>query len=322
VNTRARCTFQPTLPRGERPGCSWLAGCCAKRFNPRSRAGSDPGPSRWPDAGRIVSTHAPARGATVARNLAPLDFVLFQPTLPRGERRDAAGPRRGRTKVSTHAPARGATLDDAFAGSKALGFQPTLPRGERLRRARGQTAGAWFQPTLPRGERPIAAESTTGPFTFQPTLPRGERPEPTGPRTPTGSSFNPRSRAGSDSPVPVRWNSMMRFQPTLPRGERNRRLPVVEVQGRPFQPTLPRGERPRVLANAADSVAFQPTLPRGERLHSLATSDYGRGFNPRSRAGSDPMHRISRTGAGQEHPLREPRREPRPPGHRTAVALF
>jgi len=78
--------------------------------------------------------------------------MWFQPTLPRGERRDAPGARhsalgfnprsragsdlvpcddcRGHGYVSTHAPARGATTASAEVIA-AIAFQPTLPRGER-----------------------------------------------------------------------------------------------------------------------------------------------------------------------------------------------
>ena len=79
--------FQSTLPRGERLAeCKeWLIHCS---FNPRSRAGSD-GLHPADIAPRVVSIHAPARGATVS------DGLPF------------SGP-----DVSIHAPARGATLNE------------------------------------------------------------------------------------------------------------------------------------------------------------------------------------------------------------------
>ena len=154
----ARCSlaFQPTRPRGARPGSS-LRRRTAASFNPRAREGRDgrrmrPCPAiccfnpraregrdlrllRTTDRLRLVSTHAPARGATAAvversvitvgfnpraregrdgnNNLADATVEPFQPTRPRGARQvrgrlDGAG-----AGVSTHAPARGATLTEA-----------------------------------------------------------------------------------------------------------------------------------------------------------------------------------------------------------------
>ena len=125
--------FQPTLPRGERleTESESTNGC---RFNPRSRAGSDKtldreaindiavsthAPARGatlPESVTIgapatVSTHAPARGATAAWDVVRAPGSLFQPTLPRGERQAPLVVRWQRLHVSTHAPARGATVE-------------------------------------------------------------------------------------------------------------------------------------------------------------------------------------------------------------------
>ena len=54
--------FQPTRPRGARP-CKTSVSVSLHRFNPRAREGRDPMLSLL-RAGVIVSTHAPARGAT------------------------------------------------------------------------------------------------------------------------------------------------------------------------------------------------------------------------------------------------------------------
>ncbi len=118
--------FQPTHPHGVR-----------RLFNPRSHL-------RF-----IVSTHAPARGATRA---APNDLsaIGFQPTHPHGVRRrglggSAAGavsthaPARGATpvgsalyaglSVSTHAPARGATWREVVTCRTAERFNPRTRTG-------------------------------------------------------------------------------------------------------------------------------------------------------------------------------------------------
>ena len=78
-----------------------------RNFNPRSREGSDKQYCNLP--GLIaISTHAPARGATLAHP-ASSAYGLFQPTLPRGERHKK----------------------DVKPIQLSI-FQPTLPRGERL----------------------------------------------------------------------------------------------------------------------------------------------------------------------------------------------
>ena len=79
------------------------------------------------------------------------------------------------------------------------------------------------------------------------------------------SSFNPRSRAGSD---------LAGFQ--------------LQTMDAMFQSTLPRGERRRTLDTVVKSVKFQSTLPRGERPGCFSGVGYATcSFNPRSRAGSD-----------------------------------
>ena len=76
--------FQSTLPRGERRGL-FVSLPPIPHFNPRSREGSD---GSVPCGYRVndISIHAPARGAT-ARTARMLRLLLFQSTLPRGERR-------------------------------------------------------------------------------------------------------------------------------------------------------------------------------------------------------------------------------------------
>ena len=120
--------FQFTLPRGERPKAHHHHRDCHS-FNSRSRVGSDGGsprtlrlPLSFNSRSRVgsdvlvanakqrdlVSIHAPAWGATDSRAFRAV-HLLFQFTLPRGERR-LLGP--------------GDEDDEEF--------QFTLPRGERL----------------------------------------------------------------------------------------------------------------------------------------------------------------------------------------------
>ena len=98
--------FQFTLPRGERQGCRCSRCRGARRFNSRSREGSDRSgvsdiqsglcfnsrsregsdvPSVKSEQVLVVSFHAPARGAT-GLDSPKIVHQWFQFTLPRGER--------------------------------------------------------------------------------------------------------------------------------------------------------------------------------------------------------------------------------------------
>ena len=114
--------------RGATPSFPARSRCC-RYFNPRSREGSDINKRLLPELREIsihapargatgvcgvsarcptISIHAPARGATWLTVLLSYFGVIFQSTLPRGERR-----------VSRN-----------FPGTRRR-FQSTLPRGER-----------------------------------------------------------------------------------------------------------------------------------------------------------------------------------------------
>ena len=195
-STATAWTFQSTLPRGERlktsilftgaPSISIHAPARGATFKMFIRPHTEP-----------ISIHAPARGATSSNSTSSAFTIVFQSTLPRGERpyhpwQDVLPP----SPISIHAPARGATLPiDIF--NKNFTFQSTLPRGERRKAPAHGPRFLRFQSTLPRGERrrpPCGGRTSRK---FQSTLPRGERQ----------LAFY-----GSDQ-----WR---RFQSTLPRGER------------------------------------------------------------------------------------------------------
>ena len=98
-------------------------------FNPRARAGRD-ARLLTACAGRSVSIHAPARGATYAR-IQITAHAWFQSTRPRGARPSGRGTVRGVPSVSIHAPARGATRLARRHLSPYGWFQSTRPRGAR-----------------------------------------------------------------------------------------------------------------------------------------------------------------------------------------------
>ena len=113
--------FQFTLPRGERQGfrCSRCRG--ARRFNSRSREGSDCCCAMLAICCDAVSIHAPARGATILIN-----FLISKEI------------------VSIHAPARGATIRFSWIMLVLKMFQFTLPRGERRHWADNRDAKLGF----------------------------------------------------------------------------------------------------------------------------------------------------------------------------------
>ena len=79
----------------------------------------------------LISTHAPARGATIGRTVSLTDLFISTHAPARGATMFRI-PLGQSSSISTHAPARGATgyyNMDCMIGI----FQPTLPRGERLR---------------------------------------------------------------------------------------------------------------------------------------------------------------------------------------------
>ena len=149
--------FQSTLPRGERLSIFESS-----------------------NTSRIISIHAPARGATYFPTCHFFDNSI-----------SIHAPARGATNIrftsaslnsiSIHAPARGATCC-LVAMKITLQFQSTLPRGERPRRAHEISVLSSFQSTLPRGERRVF-------FKVRFFL----------------NHFNPRSREGSDSGM-ASWN--------------------------------------------------------------------------------------------------------------------
>ena len=79
--------FQPTLPHRERPAAAAGSVPVPFDFNPRSRTGSDDIVEIVVGVEVVISTHAPAQGATKSFRF-PRRPPEFQPTLPHRERPD------------------------------------------------------------------------------------------------------------------------------------------------------------------------------------------------------------------------------------------
>ena len=127
--------------------------------------------------------------------------MQFQSTLPRRERR-LSNPRSAPPLyVSIHAPAKGATR---IVGTlyPACTFQSTLPRRERPRLNTSSTSVFSFQSTLPRRERQMVAKDLGTDTYVSIHAPAKGATYSYHLSYTTLSSFNPRSREGSDPPIP------------------------------------------------------------------------------------------------------------------------
>ena len=195
-----------------------------RRFNPRPRAGGDSGPSTGtscvflfqstPPRGRRraqqrdrprrgdVSIHAPAREATQYLIGILSKISRFNPRPRAGGDSDQRPARALGAKVSIHAPAREATTDAQLAALDDAKFQSTPPRGRRLRIL--TDAGWQVQVSIhaPAREATRCAPNHTfrGPVSIH--APAREATALPCCESPLSACFNPRPRAGGDTP---RW---------------------------------------------------------------------------------------------------------------------
>ena len=275
--------FQFTLPCRERP-TALERPVVSRRFNSRSRGGSDLAP------GRQAKTSA-----------------KFQFTLPRGERRGLRAVAGEHGTVSIHAPAGGAT-SERRALMWRLRFQFTLPCRERPVPSSSGITVSRFQFTLPCRERPQVDTMITEQRQFQFTLPCRERLGALGNslhdrqfqftlpcrerlvphrRSAGRQSFNSRSRVGSDASRSAFNPGPSVFQFTLPCRERHRRLLRV-LHDDEFQFTLPCRERhPAPSRHASSAPGFNSRSRVGSDIKYAIEEIEDFGFNSRSRVGSD-----------------------------------
>ena len=168
----------------------------------------------------VVSTHAPARGATDGvvlhcvwaikfqptrphgarlQNLARLvDQELFQPTRPHGARQNRVLPMRLGLVFQPTRP-HGARLEKLKSVESAIAVSTHAPARGATRCSRRTTSIFGFQPTRPHGARPCCTAKRLDQLGFQPTRPHGARPATSLPESLAGSGFNPRARTGRDA---------------------------------------------------------------------------------------------------------------------------
>ncbi len=174
ADLRDKLVFQSTLPRGERRGRTWATSPLTRRFNPRSRVGSDGGRGGRVVVRHCVSIHAPAWGAT-----------------------DAAKAVIRSDDVSIHAPAWGATISRSTLHCMLNRFNPRSRVGSDLMATGFGVLMLMFQSTLPRGERRNAFGQPFATQSFNPRSRVGSDQRRIAAACPA-TSFNPRSRVGSD----------------------------------------------------------------------------------------------------------------------------
>ncbi len=212
--------FQPTRPHGARRAPGPGRRPRAAGFQPTRPHGA-----RLPGRGygapsRQVSTHAPARGATLLFSDIRTPEKGFQPTRPHGARH---------TRYAHH---------DAQAV-----FQPTRPHGARLPDGATVRRVGKFQPTRPHGARPVLGGGLGVEDLVSTHAPaRGATRAARCPAT-QRSRFNPRARTGRDQSDEPPAGVFKEFQPTRPYGARPVKVRRQKESGQ-FQPTRPYGARP------------------------------------------------------------------------------
>ena len=236
-------------------------------------------------AQRLVSIHAPTRGAT-AKEEATSTKLVFQSTRPRGARRwmgetaqdvftfQSTRPRGARLAlvsrhassrfVSIHAPTRGATARKCCADTFGLVSIHAPTRGATKRvRARCSRAPC-FNPRAHAGRDKVVT-----------------------PAPAAATRFNPRAHAGRDTPLQRLKSPPTKFQSTRPRGARHS-FELVTYSQNVFQSTRPRGARRKVHRTTTSAGCVSIHAPtRGATARRARPRPVTESFNPRAHAGRD-----------------------------------
>ena len=285
--------FQPTRPHEARP-VRFSRLCSLPKFQPTRPHEARPQQGRHGVVARMVSTHAPTRGATGGWSYGAMSSRRFQPTRPHEARPGAALRGAAASAVSTHAPTRGATFC-LWGGHAACScFNPRAHTRRDLVDFTAREFWKEFQPTRPHEARRIDVVrpgsrrhvSTHAPtrgateglcrlvqaWQFQPTRPHEARPvEPHAVRCSAGVSTHAPTRGATlllDGLCQERRVST--HAPT--RGATYRLLLSPSVQ-RPFQPTRPHEARLPAISARRAIQRFQPTRPHEARQTGTGTVD-------------------------------------------------
>ena len=173
--------FQSTLPHGERPSLI-AARVSQQQISIHAPAWGATIGKNAKDAPTEISIHAPAWGATVRSRSALLirsyfnprsrmgsdaehirldnEPLIFQSTLPHGERHKVLPLAIFAENISIHAPAWGATTLGITTTTTGVNFNPRSRMGSDLSSFGLRLYVIVFQSTLPHGERPNKTDNT------------------------------------------------------------------------------------------------------------------------------------------------------------------
>ncbi len=233
----------------------------------------------------VISTHAPAQGAT--RNSGPPGRTStdFNPRSRTGSdgtpgvtpvRRIDFNPR-SRT---------GSDVGVRACESRRRIFQPTLPHRERLRFSFSCTHLSNFNPRSRTGSDHLAGSAGGGRPVFQPTLPHRERRSGVLELQQCAviSTHAPAQGATDIVKGIFSADAISTHAPAQGATVRGGGHPVL-CGG--FQPTLPHRERPYAVAGSVGDGYFNPRSRTGSDEVTRNISTERKYFNPRSRTGSD-----------------------------------
>ncbi len=252
-----------------------------------------------------VSIHAPARGATLIKEITGLELkfqsthphgvrleagnkvdksILFQSTHPHGVRRKYGQRTANQSTVSIHAPARGATYKTQIPDSNMRTVSIHAPARGATMDHRGRVPKEnSFNPRTRTGCDSKATQEFIN-SQFQSTHPHGVRlqaREYTGPV----SGFNPRTRTGCDLGLNVGFSKSPLFQSTHPHGVRR----LLQVRKSVLSVSIHAPARGATMHQRHKRFlyGFQSTHPHGVRLYGTEFWSKDICFNPRTRTGCD-----------------------------------
>ena len=238
------------------------------RFNPRTHTGCDVKFICYKIYLRVVSIHAPTRGATGGVLFARHIDNKFQSTHPHGVRPSPSSATSMYAPVSIHAPTRGATNPVAICLI--------------LRR---------FQSTHPHGVRPRTVSYTPQKTGFNPRTHTGCDPrKPSIMRDVFG--FNPRTHTGCDRRKISQGWTMELFQSTHPHGVRLR-PPAISRRNQGFNPRTHTGCDSLDFRGLFACNCFNPRTHTGcDTLASAVSITLSLCFNPRTHTGCDAFQHL------------------------------
>ena len=200
-------------------------------------------------------------------------WLIFQSTLPHGERRLALRAHDLLVDISIHAPAWGATVN-AIVQKRLAKISIHAPAWGATRPQVRPTVLRDFNPRSRMGSDDHAVALRGGDVLFQSTLPHGERRDLVPSIVALRENFNPRSRMGSDGVIGLKLTLHERFQSTLPHGERPP-LYLRPLQAQAISIHAPAWGATTALQRSFINILFQSTLPHGERLTGVCGHDVG-----------------------------------------------